>query len=73
MTATLYEAKIPFGLCQQLPLAAFPKGKKRIRMRCDDFVKVDVRGENETVCIFPKEENGVWVPGFEQARNVREV
>jgi len=59
----------PFGLAQILPLAAFPAGKKRIRIRPDEFTKVFVKTETGIRGFYPKEMNGVWVPGFEFGEN----
>lgn len=58
-----------FGVARQLPLASFPKGRKRIRMRNDDFVQVFVKNETGIRRFIVKELNGVWVPACEIGSN----
>jgi hypothetical protein len=68
-----YGAKVPYGAGIQLPIAAFPKGRAKIRMRNNDFVKVFIKTENGIRAFYPEEMNGVWIPKYEIGSNHREV
>lgn len=67
--AVIFNAKIPFGITQILPLAAFPKGRARIRIRQGEFVKVFVKTETGVRGFYPEETNGVWIPKYELGEN----
>ena len=71
MTVT-YGKKIPFGLTVPLPLVGFPEGKARIRIRQDEFARVFIKTESETIGFYPTESDGAWVPGYESGRNKKQ-
>jgi len=73
MSAMIIGTNIPFGSGIQLPLAAFPKGRAKISIRSNDFVKVFIKTENGIRAFYPQEMNGVWIPKIEFGSNQREV
>ena len=73
MSAVVIGTNVPFGSGIKRPLAAFPKGKARIRIRNNDFVKVFIKTGNGIRGFYPEEKNGVWIPKIEFGSNHREV
>lgn len=65
--------KIPFGSGIQLPLSGFPKGRARIRIRNDDFIRVFIKTEDGIRGFYPEEKDGSWIPKIEFSSNRREV
>lgn len=60
--AIIRPMNLPFGACEILPLADFPKGRARIRIRYDDFVRVYIKTESGIEAFYAQEMNGVWIP-----------
>lgn len=69
MAAIIHGENVPFGITQILPLAGFPSGKARIRMRNYEFVKVFIKTEDELIGYYPKYSHGVWIPGYVIGKN----
>jgi hypothetical protein len=65
---------VVFGLVKPKRLRGFPKGRKRIRMRNNDFVYVFVRPKEGGIRKFLVEErNGEWWAVHEQGANINVV
>jgi hypothetical protein len=58
-----------YGIVPIKPLAGFPKGRFRVRMRSSDAVKVYVHNEKECIGYYVSEEYGCWVPRIKFAVN----
>jgi len=55
----------------RLPLAGFPEGRKRIRIRAGEFITVAVRPPEGGVRVFyVDEKRGKWYRSVEIGRNV---
>ena len=70
MAATFGTAHI-LGVCEPKPLAGFPDGRLKLRMRNKDFAKVFVRTTSSTRHFLVKEskDKTYWIPGVELGRN----
>ena len=75
MTIIKREAQeVLFGITPVLPLALFPSGKVRIKMRNNQFVRVFVKQPTGGIREFAVKRCGdYWVPSFEVGANIREV
>lgn len=60
--AIIRPMNLPFGACEILPLAGFPKGRAKIRIRYDDFVRVYIKTESGIEAYHVKEVGGFWEP-----------
>jgi hypothetical protein len=66
------DLKVPFG-CVPIPkLVGFPKGKIRIRMRHDDFVKIFIRTPRRFLATVPVIHGNRWhyCPDLNQGINL---
>lgn len=63
----------PFGVVPVPKLVGFPKGKMRIRLRNDDFVRIFIRTSKRFLCTIPVAYGGRWhyFRGFDQGRTIR--
>ena len=61
------------GVREPLPLAGFPEGRVRLRLRNNSFAMAYVKTKDGIRCFVIGEMDGMWVPvtEFEQGRNVR--
>jgi hypothetical protein len=60
-----------FGFSEPLPLKGFPPGKTRIRIRADDWVRIYVKDNHGIREWVVEEQDGFWIPGFQQGANLR--
>ena len=60
--AIIRPMNLPFGACEILPLAGFPKGRARIRIRDNDFVRVYIKTESGIKEYHVQEVDGFWKP-----------
>ena len=63
----------PFGVRPIPKLVGFPKGKLRIRMRNDDYVRIFIRTPRRFIATIPVEFGGRWhyFPAFNHGVNAR--
>lgn len=61
------------GVTHIKPLAGFPKGRFKVRMRSGEPVKVYVRNDKECIGYYIAEEYGCWVPRIRFAVNGKAV
>jgi len=69
-----YGQHVPFGVGPIPKLVGFPKGKIRIRMRNDDFVRIFIRTKRRFICTIPvASPAGRWhyFPAFNYGINAR--
>ena len=57
---------VVFGLGPTLPLRGFPKGKKIIRQRRNEFVVVTVKRRGGVRVFFVTSDGFAWRPAFEK-------
>jgi hypothetical protein len=65
--------RVPFGCVPCPGLKGFPKGKIRLRIRNDDFVRIFIRNRSRFVATIPVIEGGFWhyCPDFNQGINIK--
>ncbi len=70
---TIGDKTLVFGAKDRLPLKGWPEGKVRIIVRNEDFVRGYVRSpDGKSIRQFiVGEEDGCWIPRFEQGSNIR--
>jgi hypothetical protein len=69
-----YGCPLAWGVQKPKRLRGFPKGRKRIRMRNQDYVRVYVRPAKGGIREFRVEErNGEWWAVHEQGANINVV
>lgn len=63
----------PLGVVPVPKLVGFPKGKIRIRMRNEDFVRIFIRTKRRFICTIPVASCGRWhyFPAFNYCINAR--
>jgi hypothetical protein len=71
MAARVIGEAIVYGLHQPKPLAGFPSGRARVKMRNRTGVIVYIKTNSGIRAFTAKEQNGKWVPGWEIGSNVR--
>ena len=65
MAATVYGAKIPFGLATPMPLMGFPEGKEKIITRHNEFAVVEIFDGIKTKRFHPQVKDQNWIPFIE--------
>jgi len=65
--------QVPFGCVPCPGLKGFPKGRIRIRIRNDDFVRIYIRNHRRFIATVPVIENGFWhyCPELNQGINLK--
>jgi len=64
---------VPFGCVPCPGLKGFPKGKIRLRIRNDDFVRIFIRNRSRFIATVPVIEGGFWhyCPELNQGINIK--
>lgn len=70
MGTTTIRHRMIFGVHPKMPLKGFPDGKKRLRMRGEQWAQVFVRPpEGGIRAFYIKEHDGHWIPAIESGSN----
>ena len=62
-----------WGVVEPKPLKGFPEGRVKLRLRNKDFARAFVKTSNGIRSFIIAEQDGFWIPKWEQGSNHREV